>query len=505
MPTPPPCRNWQIFFNTLRIRRSILVSTILLAGAIFAGATLPELPRGVSVLNTAGNKALRDGILGNPAVDMISLAGEWNAIQRDESSYNWDDIDSTISTVANSNKSVLLRILTMGGSATNLGNTPDWVFTDMGELPDSKTADPGVTYSWTDSGLIRCIPVFWNPVYLAKKKIFLAMAGAHLSGDTALKIVVVSYANAVTEDWNIPDDATGSPSQLQLWQNQPTDATPGAGYTTQKMIDAAIHQADATFSDGFVSATTLTSASATFTQADIGCVLAGWGYRKGTFITAWLSPTQVVLNQALFRGKGSHFKMVARKDGLIDVAMAAFPNQYISGAVSGNGPYLDANCATGEDAGTCLASTVDNLANMRYPGRYIVQRNNVTAIIPYATDPKVDTTAWVLLNEAVTAEIPTAGQALGTCYVNGTGDYRMNGGTNCDNDNPDCDPNNPPCDGICALDFDMILQKSADRIASYFANYYEVYPPDASNLKDTICNIHTLLNPTGAPCTEDNH
>lgn len=68
---------------------------------------------------------------------------------------------------------------------------------------------------------------------------------------------------------------------------------------------------------------------------------------------------------------------------------------------------------------------------MLYPGRYIVQRNNVTAIIPFSTDSDVDDTAWVLLNEAVTATIPTAGQALGTCYNNDY--YRMNGQTNCDN------------------------------------------------------------------------
>src|SRR5262249_17913925 len=135
-------------------------------------------------------------------------------------------------------------------------------------------------------------------------------------------------------------------------------------------------------------------------QTSVAAV-AGRGYGSSTYIVGWISPTQVTLNQAPSSGTGSTFKIIARREGLIDVAMAAFPNQYISTSVGGNGPDLDVNCASGEDAGTCLASTVDLKAKALYRDRYIVQRNNVTAIIPFADDPNVDTTAWVLLNEAV--------------------------------------------------------------------------------------------------------
>jgi hypothetical protein len=65
----------------------------------------------------------------------------------------------------------------------------------------------------------------------------------------------------------------------------------------------------------------------------------------------------------------------------------------------------------------------------------------------------------------------------------------------CDLDNPDCDSSHPPCEEACALDYGEVLQRSADRINTYSAHYYEIYPPDASNLKDIVTYIHNLLNP----------
>ena len=83
------------------------------------------------------------------------------------------------------------------------------------------------------------------------------MAGAYITANSQfnsqVQVFVISYANAITEDWNIPNDADGSPSEVELWLNDPvTGNPPGAGYTTQKMIDAAIHQGDATFTDGVI-------------------------------------------------------------------------------------------------------------------------------------------------------------------------------------------------------------------------------------------------------------
>jgi hypothetical protein len=488
--------------------RAAIVAAILTLVSANLRATLPEIPSGVSVLNTQpGDKGLRQGILDNPDVDMISIADDWSVIQKNADTYDWTYADDTIDTIAAHGKSVLLRMPSMGGSEYNGGKTPNWVFQLMpGVDYMSTTAVPGTTYSFfdSDSMTLRCIPVFWQPVYLAKKKALLAMAGAHFSNianKDAVKIVGVSYANAITEDWNIPNDKTGSPSEVELWLNDPSDpVVPGAGYTTQKMIDAAIHQGDASFTDGVVTGgTALTSLSATFTQADIGCLVTGRGYRPNTHIIAWISPTQVTLDQRASRKKGARFTIVARRDGLIDVAMAAFPNQYITGAVSGNGPDLDADFVPeGEDPGTYLAKSVDNMAQDLYHERYIVQRNNVSAIIPLKQDDD-GSTAWTLLAEAADRGFPTAGQALGTCYNNDF--YRMNGGdgNNCDHDNLSCDFPHPPCELDCALDYGQILQRSFDHLATYSPSYYEIYPPDAGNLKPVVSCIHNLLH--GEACS----
>ena len=77
----------------------------------------------------------------------------------------------------------------------------------------------------------------------------------------------------------------------------------------------------------------------------------------------------------------------------------------------------------------------------------------------------------------------------------------MNGGDNCDHENPDCTPGPDGLGtGNCALSYGQILQRSADYIATYGVTYYEIYPPDASNLKDIVTYIHCLLNPSAPNC-----
>jgi len=493
----------------LWMRNVIIPITMLFLTLVvsLSRATLPDVPRGVSVLNTTDDKALRKGILGNLDIDMISLQENWADIQPTDAPPSWTHFQTTLQTLAQegNGKSALLRMPTMGGSRTNGGNTPDWVFQAMG-IPDpgSTTAAPGTTYSFEDAdGTVKCIPVFWQPVYLAKKKALIAMAGAYLATDpnsSILKIFVVSFANATSEDWNVPDAANGDPSQVTLWLNTPGDVPPGAGYTTQLMIDAAIHQGNATFSDGSLSGQTLTSNTANFTQADVGQIITGGGFPfLATHIQSWISPTQVTLDRPSLISLKTTFTIVGRRDGLVDVAMAAFPNQYISIAVGGDAGLLDlaaANLAGDDDPNTFLARTVGSMIQAAYPGRYITQQNSVSAVSPVEADS--DGTTWTILAQAAEAGYLTAGQALGVCYNNEG--YRMNRGDNCNHDDDTCVF---PCDGLCALDYGQILEKSADRLYTYSGGpfpyvpcYYEIYQPDAAGLPDIVTIIHGLFNPS---------
>src|SRR5262249_53361905 len=144
-----------------------LSSLLILFLVSSVGTALAEIPAGVSVLNTIGDKALRTGILDNQDVAMISIDDDWSNIQSNPENFNFQYPDATLTTVsAYPNKGVLLRLRTMGNSQSNGGDIPDWVYTAIGEDPASVVADPGVTYSFLDVDGVtqRCIPVFWNPV-----------------------------------------------------------------------------------------------------------------------------------------------------------------------------------------------------------------------------------------------------------------------------------------------------------------------------------------------------
>jgi hypothetical protein len=173
------------------------------------------------------------------------------------------------------------------------------------------------------------------------------------------------------------------------------------------------------------------------------------------------------------------------------VAMAAFPNQYIATSVNSNGPDLDSGCID-PGPGICVAETVNAMAQATYPGRYIIQRNNVSAIIPLAGEAS---DAWAVLVDAANNGMPVAGQALSNCF-NDTS-YQMNGGNNCNLEDPNCatptptPTPTPTCTGSCVITFQQELDQSGAQLHTYNASYYEVYYLDAANL--SLANLHTLF------------
>ena len=78
------------------------------------------------------------------------------------------------------------------------------------------------------------IPVFWDPIFLAKKIALIQAAGAHFASHSSIEVVACSFANATTGDWNIPD----APEDIANWQ--------AAGYTTELMVNAGETIIDAT-------------------------------------------------------------------------------------------------------------------------------------------------------------------------------------------------------------------------------------------------------------------
>ena len=78
------------------------------------------------------------------------------------------------------------------------------------------------------------IPVFWDPIFLAKKIAFIQAAAARYASHSSIAVVSCSFANSTTGDWNIPD----APEDIAHWQ--------AAGYTTELMVNAGETIIDAT-------------------------------------------------------------------------------------------------------------------------------------------------------------------------------------------------------------------------------------------------------------------
>ncbi len=343
-----------------RFLRVVLLGMFFL---LFSHETRAQVPEGVfSIANK--DKQPQNEVLSNPNVDGITIRQDWAKLEPTEGNFDFSYLDSAVNASSAAGKKVLLRIGTQVGK-------PAWVTTAV------KNAK-GKFFNFTQSGATMSIPVFWDPTYLAKKKAMIAALGKHFTKNSAVAIVCCSFANAVSEDWNVPH----TPEYVTSWLN--------LGYTTDKMLDA---------------------------------------------------------------GKQ-----------IIDAAMAAFPNQYVNLAISGNGHL---NSGTNLDpTATYLAENAIANANTTWPGRLIVQINSLSTSIPQA--PGEADSAWNLLWNSQ----PNVGaQMVYQCINDPT--YRANGGKK--------------------IDPGTALTLSVNNGLEYNLKYIEIYQIDAVNLTTVIAAAHRSL------------
>ncbi len=152
---------------------------------------------------------------------------------------------------------------------------------------------------------------------------------------------------------------------------------------------------------------------------------------------------------------------------IIEASMTAFPNQYVTLAVAGNG-NLDPDV-------NYLARNAVLAARAAWPGRLIVQKNSLATFNPPA--PGTGTVFQVLWD----SRPDVAGQMLDACFNDST--YRNNAGV--------------------ADDPAVILHKSVNVGAGYNMNYIEIYQLDVLNLPAEITYAHNVLlglvPPTSTP------
>ncbi|MBA3963208.1 MAG: beta-galactosidase [Chthoniobacterales bacterium] len=240
-----------------------------------------SVPYGVFSISSPGKNPTQNA-LANANVDGITIAQTWNDLEPNEGEYHFEFLDGAIAMCAAHNKKVLLCIGMQNGK-------PAWVNTSV-------TLAGGSFFTFLNDGVPTTIPVFWDPTFLNKKTAMIAALGAHLTNNSNIVVVVASFANATSEDWNVPHAQTDIAQWLTL------------GYTSDKLVAA--------------------------------------GQR------------------------------------IIDATMAAFPNQIVTLAVSGNG-HLGGGLNL-DPTSDYVPRTVVGLERALWPGRLNIQKNDLSTFIPPA-------------------------------------------------------------------------------------------------------------------------
>lgn len=171
-------------------------------------------------------------ILENPGIIGIHMKASWKSIETSGGVYDWSELDDGINKVTTYGKKVSLNLYA-GGI-----NTPEWVLSN----PDVQL------FTFLDTNKYHSsyykdisIPVFWDPVFLEKKINFIQAAGERYANDPNVVATMVSFANAMSNEWHIPHhvgEICGKEiDQVQDWLD--------AGYTHEKMLQTGKTTIDA--------------------------------------------------------------------------------------------------------------------------------------------------------------------------------------------------------------------------------------------------------------------
>ena len=166
-------------------------------------------------------------------------------------------------------------------------------------------------------------------------------------------------------------------------------------------------------------------------------------------------------------------KLISAGKQIIDATMTAFPNQYVTLAVGGNG-HAGATGNLDPDDSYVARNAVLN-ARATWPGRLIVQKNTLAKFIPPA--PGIGTLWELLWNSGP----DVAGQMVYWCYGDTT--YRVNSGV--------------------AIAPSIALRKSIDNGVAYGMKYIEIYHTDVLNLPTVVNYAHIALALSQAGTAQD--
>ncbi|HEY1769154.1 MAG TPA: beta-galactosidase [Chthoniobacterales bacterium] len=152
-------------------------------------------------------------------------------------------------------------------------------------------------------------------------------------------------------------------------------------------------------------------------------------------------------------------KMLAVGEQIIDATMRAFPNQYVTLAIGGDGPKLDPSLMY-------VSSTTLATERTAWPNRLFAQRNSLSDVVE--APPGTFAGIWRLIWDSRPL---VAAQMLAPCYGDST--YRMNNGV--------------------PIDPDTALKKAVDIGLSYGVSYLEIPQIDVVNSPTVISYAHSAM------------
>jgi hypothetical protein len=212
--------NTNILFNVCKILFLVAIGFVPVAKA-----TLPPIPKGIVSTPAIETHGFPDQILNDTRIVGLDIGGHWDEIETTEGVYDWGDMDTELDKAEAHGKKVVFTIVAGGVTV------PAWLLAD----PDVQTFTFIDTNPYHSTyGQELTMPVFWDPIFLAKKIALIQAAGAHFASRSSIVVVGAAFANSSTEDWNIPNGT----NDIANWI--------AAGYTTDLMINAGEATIDAT-------------------------------------------------------------------------------------------------------------------------------------------------------------------------------------------------------------------------------------------------------------------
>src|SRR6266481_588660 len=201
------------------------VCLVMIGFISVAEATVPPIPKGIISLPPPGTN-FPDQILNDSRVVGLDVVDQWPDVEPTEGVFDWSSLDSEVAQAVAHGKKIIFAVASGGLKV------PDWL---LANYPDIQTFSFIDTNPYSPTyGQPLTIPVFWDPIFLAKTKALIQAAGARYAANPSIAVVGCSFANALSIDWNIPN----SPEDIANWL--------AAGYTSELMVNAGETIIDAT-------------------------------------------------------------------------------------------------------------------------------------------------------------------------------------------------------------------------------------------------------------------